>query len=95
MTTEDIQALCKELHQVLSQADKMERNYEAAMHRVSQLENDIDRLVNFSAVQGLDLRDSSDCPDNSTEYWRYLPDHLQAAINSKAEELDTKEPING
>lgn len=49
---------------------------------------DIDRLVHFCAVQDVHIRDNCDNADPIYGAWRYLPDHLQKAINTAAHSID-------
>lgn len=75
-------------HSIISKLEKSMDDYETAMHRVAQLENETDRLIEHSAALGIGLRDGDN--DAATESWRYLPDHLQARINEVAERMDAE-----
>lgn len=79
--------------------DIAEKEIEMQSRWVEQLEQmppreDFDRLVEFAAVQAIELRDNADRVDASTRYWRSLPPHLQDLVNAKQEELDGSPPIN-
>lgn len=51
---------------------------------------DTDRLVEFAAIQALEIRDGGDCTDRSDDAWRSLPDHLQKRLNAAEEALDAE-----
>ncbi len=57
----------------------------------AKLRDDVKRLIEFVAIQGIELRDGADVVDRSTECWRSLPNHLQDAINTLTERLDDDE----
>lgn len=73
-------------HILMGRIEKVENDYETAMHRVSQLENDVYHLVNHAANMGIALRDEDH--DLGNDSWRSLPDHIQEMINEKEEECD-------
>lgn len=60
---------------------------------IDRLQDHQQRLIEFAAIQALDLRDFADNSDNSLECWRTLPEQLQTALNAKELELDDE--LNG
>jgi len=73
-------------HILMGRVEIAENDFELAMHRVSQLENDVDHLVLHAANMGIALRDEDH--DLANESWESLPDHLQKLVNGVSEKID-------
>lgn len=82
-----IQELRTEITRTLTMADNTAKNNEKLLTLVGNLQTDLGHMVNFAAVQGIDLLDNHHA-DASMEAWRALPKHLQDFVIEKTEALE-------
>ena len=59
------------------------------LEMIETRDDQIERLVTFASILGLDLRDGK-CADCSNDAWRSLPIGMQDAIDAESQRLEAE-----